>query len=281
MLDFGFQQTLDSIGKKDLTVRGDPKRSETRVAINPPAAWLGARNAILWGKGKQYHVANFRGPLSIKSVVRGSARWSTSEAERLVHETSYLVLNSEQSYSITIDSLATVETFCLFFRNGLIEDVSRVTESGPTRLLDNPVPGEQVTRWTPRHAVTSSISSSGTRVEFFETLHPHDAVVSPLIQRIYARLKDNTASDPWLEDQFLGVAGALCELRREADKACRTNSSEEIFFAHGVVPSFAARERLHGLVFGNPRPFRRSRRERLPFSVSLPPVVSRGFSRDT
>ena len=62
------------------------ERSETQVAINPPAAWLGARNAILWGKATQYRVANFRGPLSIKSVVRGSARWSTSEAERIFHE---------------------------------------------------------------------------------------------------------------------------------------------------------------------------------------------------
>jgi AraC family transcriptional regulator len=215
VLDFGFA-SFDSMGKRDLMVRGDPKRSEPRVAINPPAAWLGARNAILWGKGKQYHVANFRGPLSIKSVVRGSARWSTSEAERLVDETCYLVLNSKQSYSITIDSLATVETFCLFVRNGLVEDVSRVTESGPTRLLDNPVPGASHASESAARADNSS--SLGTSVEFFETLHAHDAVVSPLIQRIYARLKDNTASDLWLEDQFMGVAGALCKLRREADK---------------------------------------------------------------
>jgi len=204
------------MGKKDLMVRGDPKRSETRVAINPPAAWLGSQNAILWGKGKQYHVANFRGPLSIKSVVRGSARWSTSEAERLVDESCYLVLNSKQNYSITIDSLATVETFCLFFRNGLVEDVSLVTESGPTRLLDSHIPG--ASHALESAALADNSSSLGISVEFFETLHAHDAVVSPLIQRIYARLKDNTASDLWLEDQFLSVAGALCKLRREADK---------------------------------------------------------------
>jgi hypothetical protein len=85
-------------------VPGNAQTSRTRVAINPPAALLGARNAILWGKGKQYHVADFPGPLSIKSVVRGSARWCTSEADRLVDERSYLVLNSGQTYSMTIDS---------------------------------------------------------------------------------------------------------------------------------------------------------------------------------
>ncbi len=132
-------------------------------------------------------------------------------------ETCYLVLNSKQNYSITIDSLATVETFCLFFRNGLVEDVSRVMESEPTGLLDDPISGASHASESAASADNSS-SSLGTSVEFFETLHAHDAAVSPLIQRIYARLKDNAASDPWLEDQFLGVAGALCKLRQEADK---------------------------------------------------------------
>ena len=186
---------------------GNAQTSRTRVAINPPAALLGARNAVLWGKGKQYHVADFPGPLSIKSVVRGSARWRTSEADRLVDESSYLVLNSGQIYSMTIDSHEPVETFCLFFRNGIAEDVRRVTESGSTWLLDNLVP-----------EASDAAAYSEAPVEFFETLHTHDFPAASLIRRIYARLKDNTASDPWLEDQFLAVAGSLCQLHRQAGK---------------------------------------------------------------
>jgi AraC family transcriptional regulator len=96
----------------------NPNSLAAQVVVNPPAALLGARNAILWGKGKRYHVPDFPGPLSIKTVVRGSALWSTSEAQRFVDESSYLVLNSGQTYSITIDSYQPVETFCLFFRRG-------------------------------------------------------------------------------------------------------------------------------------------------------------------
>src|ERR1700730_9112451 len=130
----------DAPVKKDLTMPGNSNTSQLRVAINQPPALLGTRIAILWGRGKQYHVADFPGPLSIKSVVRGSARWRTSEADRLVDESSYLLLNSGQTYSITIDSHQPVETFCLFFRHGMAEDVCRVAESGSTWLLANPGP---------------------------------------------------------------------------------------------------------------------------------------------
>ncbi len=192
-----------------------PKRSETRVIINPPAAWLGVRNAILWGKGKRYHVPDFRGPLSIKTVVRGSARWSTNEADRLVDESTYLVLNSGQTYSVTIDSLETVETFCLFFRRGLTEDVSRVDGVGPTIVARQPRLARELSA-SADSAARGDNPSQG-RVGFFETLHPHDTLVSPLIRRIYGRLKDKTASGPWFEDQFLEVAAALSKVHGAAE----------------------------------------------------------------
>jgi AraC family transcriptional regulator len=191
----------------------NPNSLAAQVVVNPPAALLGARNAILWGKGKQYHVPDFPGPLSIKTVVRGSALWSTSDAHRLVDESSYLVLNSGQTYSITIDSHQPVETFCLFFRRGIAEDVCRVQGAHATSLLDNGI-GDAVRGSTPG----ANSARCGALVEFFETLHTHDSIVSPLIRRIYTRLKDKTASDPWLEDQFLAVAAGLSKVHGEAGK---------------------------------------------------------------
>jgi AraC family transcriptional regulator len=190
------------------------KPSPTQVAINPPAKWLGVRNAILWGKGKQYHVADFPGPLSIKSVVRGSARWRTSEADRLVDESSYLLLNSGQIYSMTIDSHEPVETFCLFFGHGIAEDVCRVSHHGSAWLLDNPVPEPSVATESAVGIATPAAAHSGAPVHFFETLHTQDFPAAPLIRRIYARLKDHAATDPWLEDQFLAIAASLSRLHR-------------------------------------------------------------------
>jgi len=199
-----------------MAMSGHSKTPTPQVIVNPPVAWLGVRNAILWGKGKRYHVPDFPGPLSIKTVVRGSARWSTNEADRLVDESSYLVLNSGQTYSVTIDSLETVETFCLFFRRGLAEDVCRVQQSHPPSLLDEPsgwpVDGSECACGPSRSATIRL----GTEVGFFETLHAHDTLVSPLIRRLYGRLKDKTASGPWFEDQFLEVAAALSKVHGAA-----------------------------------------------------------------
>ena len=208
--------------KWDSAMTSSSKMTAPRVVVNPPAAMLGARNAILWGKGKQYHVTDFPGPLSVKTVVRGSAYWKTNEADRLVDEGNYLVLNSGQTYSITIDSHETVETFCLFFRRGIADDVGRVEASDATSLLDNPVvdkPDEAIGGIDSGGAIAAAKAAQpGSRVEFFETLRAHDDLVSPLIRRMYTQLKDKTASDAWLEDQFLEVAAGLFHVHREAGK---------------------------------------------------------------
>jgi AraC family transcriptional regulator len=169
--------------------------------INPTASHIGAANAILWGRARQYHVAEFPGPLSIKSVVRGSGVWGTAEAERVVDSGNYLVLNAGRPYSLTIDAREIVETFCLFFRAGFAEDVSRVESSAPAALLDGP-------------------ADSGGRapLEFFETLHRHDAEVSPLLWRMRQRIAEKSAMDMWLEDQFFAVARAMLKVRGRSEK---------------------------------------------------------------
>jgi len=174
------------------------RKPEPDVVINPPALLLGVRNAILRGRAKQHHIADFPGPLSIKSVVRGSAIWGTNEAERLVDGSNYLILNSGRSYSLTIDSRETVETFCLFFRRGIVEDVCRVESTNSTSLLDNLI--------------------SGSEPEFLETLHAHDSTVSPVLRKMHARVTGGTATQAWLEDQFLEAATALYRVRGEVDK---------------------------------------------------------------
>lgn len=165
-------------------------RSESRVLINPTGPQIGAANAIIWGRARQYHVAEFPGPLSIKSVVTGSGIWETAEAERVVDTGSYLVLNAGQPYSITIDAREIVETFCLFFRPGFVEDVNRVESGTAELLLDEPTSGSM-------------------SLQFFETLHAHDRAVSPLLREMYARMKAKCATDAWLEDRFFDMAKAL------------------------------------------------------------------------
>lgn len=189
----------------------DPKRAKPLVMINPPPAEMGRSNAIVWGRAKQYHVAEFPGPLSIKTVVRGSAMWDTREAERLVDRGSYLVLNAGQRYSLTVDAREMVETFCLFFRDGWVEDANRVESSDPAVLLDAPLAG----------AGANSNGNGHARAEFFETLHKHDELVTPLVRKMYLRVKEQRATQAWLEDQFFAVAKALRSVSADAHRQAR------------------------------------------------------------
>ena len=132
--------------------------------------------------------------------MRGRGIWKTAEAERRVDTAGYLVLNAGHPYSITIDSREMVETFCLFFRPGFVEDVLSVERSAPAALLDAPDRSE----------------SPDARLDFFETLHPHDREVSPVLQKMHARIRAGAATPEWLEDEFFRVAQAMLSIR------CRT-----------------------------------------------------------
>jgi AraC family transcriptional regulator len=194
-------------------VAANRTKPEARALINPAGPQIGAANAILWGRAKQYHVAEFPGPLSIKSVVRGAGVWGTAEAKRVVDSGNYLVLNAGRPYSLTIDAREIVETFCLFFRPGFVEDVHRVEEGDPVALLDEPFAAEQLQD-------KSTVANGGgrLRVEFFETLHGHDALVTPLLKRMYTRVREGTPTQEWLEDQFFAVARAMLRVRGRSGK---------------------------------------------------------------
>jgi AraC family transcriptional regulator len=193
------------VAGSSVIVTADLSKRKKRVLINPPGSQIGAQNTILWGRAKQYYVADFPGPLSIKSVVQGAAIWETEEAERLVDTGSYLVLNAGRQYSITIDSRDMVETFCLFFRPGFAEDVLRVESGEHGALLDEPL----------------DLSNGKPSTEFFETLHAHDRVVSPLLREMHARVRAKCPNDAWLEDRFFEVAKALRKIQRRTQRQLR------------------------------------------------------------
>src|SRR5262245_29385001 len=108
------------------------------VAINPPAHVFGRKNAILNARGTRHHESEFAGPLSIKSVVRGSATWETRDGRYELMPGSVLLLNDGEEYSITVDALQPVETFCVFFERGFVEDAFRATITRSAELLDDP-----------------------------------------------------------------------------------------------------------------------------------------------
>jgi len=107
-----------------------------RIAINPPPALLGSVNAIVGGRARHYEVENVAGPLSIKCVVDGVAAWETATGRFEIGPAGWLVLNDGEEYTITVDSNRPVETFCVFFRRGFVEEAHRAATTATDALLD-------------------------------------------------------------------------------------------------------------------------------------------------
>jgi AraC family transcriptional regulator len=108
------------------------------VLINPPVCELGRTTAILKATARRHYVRDFPGPLSIKTVTRGSGLWKTEAGEFRIDEGSLLVLNRQEPYSLTIDSREPVSTLCVFFEDGLVESMRRGMVTAPGKLLDDP-----------------------------------------------------------------------------------------------------------------------------------------------
>ena len=105
------------------------------IAVNPSASELGRINAILAGRARRYD-ERFAGPLSIKSVVRGSAVWTTGGARFEVTPYTALLLNDGEEYEIEVDARQPVETFCVFFARGFVEEAMQSATTSSAKLLE-------------------------------------------------------------------------------------------------------------------------------------------------
>jgi hypothetical protein len=90
-----------------------------------------AKNTILRGRARKSAWGPEPGARSIKSVLRGKAAWTTRAGRYELEPGQLLVLNDGEEYSIEVDALQPVETFCLFFAPGFVDDVAARTFGVP------------------------------------------------------------------------------------------------------------------------------------------------------
>jgi AraC family transcriptional regulator len=203
------------------------------LLINPDAALLGSTNAVLWGRGRrQYHVREFPGPLSIKAMVHGSAEWRIGAKSFYVDRDTFLIVDAGQPYSITVDAPSAVETFCVFFERGYVEDLYRTLTRPEMQLLEDP--------FLERLPV----------VGFTERLHAAGSAVQLLLRALYGKVR---AEEP-TETLMIGLAETLVHLHAEVPKliarlpARRASTREELYRR-----VFAGRQWLDENLFLAPR----------------------------
>jgi AraC-like DNA-binding protein len=187
-----------------------PFKDSTRSA-------LGSASFILHEKGWRRYYSEGTGALSIKSFYNGRALYDVGHGRFAVADNSYLVLNHNQPYSITIDSASPMESFCIFFAAGFAEEVYRSLSTRAVRLLDTP-----------------EIPAALT-INFFEKTYPHDDILSPALLRLRSLLARRKDEPGWLDEQFHKIMQRLLQVHQqvyrevEALPAVRASTREELY----------------------------------------------------
>ncbi|MGC4049442.1 MAG: helix-turn-helix transcriptional regulator [Paludibaculum sp.] len=182
----------------------------------PEGARFGADNVLLHASARRHRVEEFAGPLSIKTVMKGSVGWVVSGQELLVDPASFLVLGAGEKYSMNIDSQRRVETACAFFRDGFVEESAQDATGRVEDSLEDPRRPAPALPFLSRLHCDAERSMTGT--------------VETMAERSAAALFPSG-----FEEEFLLLSNRLLQLYEQIRKrmarvpAVKTSTREELF----------------------------------------------------
>ncbi len=153
------------------------------------ARW-GRENCLILGRTRHAEYDRYRQRLSIKMARGGSERYFIDGRSVAVDDDSYLVLNDNRSYGSVIDAETEVESFSIFFRPGLLEEVRAALGTA----IDD---------------VTEPAATRTTAVEFEERLCTHDRSVTPVMRFIRHHILAGVDDEQWYEEQLHVLAERL------------------------------------------------------------------------
>jgi len=143
----------------------------------------GVENCIVCGTGRAAEYVPWRQRLSIKLARGGRERYFIDGRSIAVDDDSFLILNDNRVYGSRFDPEADLESFSIFFRPGMAEEVLGALQTPVERVLDGDDAGPQP-------------------VEFSEALHPHDSLVSPVLRYVQYAVRSGVDDGDWYEEQF-------------------------------------------------------------------------------
>lgn len=124
------------------------------------------------------------GFLSVKSFFNGQAHYMSEGGHHVANDSAYLILNHDQPYTIEIDSIKPVESFCVFFAPELTETIYRSLNESVEQALDCPT------------------STAPKNPSFFDRTYPHDNLLSPALQKLCQACTNQKPEKGWLIEQF-------------------------------------------------------------------------------
>ncbi|MFD2442873.1 helix-turn-helix domain-containing protein [Bacillus sp. CGMCC 1.16607] len=187
----------------------------------------GSKNYILHAKSKQFFWEG-NGQLSIKTFTNGKAFYKTNRGFFSVEEDRYLLLN-KGSYTISIDEKNEVESFCIFFRDGLAEEVLPSIIKSIDAILSDP-------------------DYNMESVEFFEKTYHFTPMLKLQLEK-FQRDHDLFADDMlWLDEQYHNLMQIMLFAhfnalnKMESLNTIKNSTREELFrrvtVAHDYIRSY-------------------------------------------
>jgi len=195
----------------------------------PAGSRFGIDNLVLHARAKRHSVEEFEGTFSIKTVFRGRVAWVVDGRPLYVDSNTLLVLNEGERYSLNIDEEQPVETRCVFFRRGFLEQIAYDVTNPVKVTLSNPY-------------------GNTSRIYFPARLHPN---TDNMLSRVWSLVKRySTQIQPsGFQEDLLTLSVSLLTLHEEITNriskvpATKASTREELFHRLQI-----AKEYLHSCV---------------------------------
>ena len=156
------------------------------------ARW-GRENCLILGSTRHAEYEPFKQRLSIKMASGGAERYFLDGRTVVVDDDNYLILNDGRTYGSSIRADREVESFSIFFRPGLLEEVLAATVLTAEDLLRRP--------------------DATSQVEFAERLLPHDTTISPVLRFIRHHIRAGVDDEQWYDEQLHYLAERMLRAR--------------------------------------------------------------------
>jgi AraC family transcriptional regulator len=155
----------------------------------------GRENCIVSGLSRRVEYRLFRQTLSIKCMARGEETYFIDRRRVTVSDDTYLVLNEGRTYGSILDTPTEAYSFAIFFRPGLALEVAGELRRTLDQVLDD--------------GAEPALAS----MEFDESLHAHDASVTPVLRFIQSQIAEGVRDENWLEEQCQFLLARLIRSR--------------------------------------------------------------------
>jgi AraC-like DNA-binding protein len=161
---------------------------------------------------------------------QGEAMYVLGNGRLSLNNSCYLILNDQQPYTIHIEGEEAVESFCIFFPAQWAGDVLRNFILPDDRLLEE--------------------SEGETAVSFYDVLHRHDQLVTPILQSLRQARQQGEVDEGWQTETLHHLLAAMLQVQRQVHQeaaklpAARTTTRKELYRRLHIGRNFM-RDNLH------------------------------------